>query len=343
MQAVSLRSARYNRDLLRELPRLAWETIREVYQAVLHRGDVTPGMIGGIQTHGQLSQWHPHLHCLATYGAFTLQGSFIPLPEGMSTEPFLKIWEKKIFKLLLTEGLISRKVIENMRSWRHSGFSVDKSVAISAGDTAGLQRLAEYMLRCPFSLDRIISVNDDGKVVYRAEKTECRPFPVLGNENLHKGTPRNFEVFDPLEFIAELTQHIPDPGMQLVRYFGWYSNKARGQRAKLQREKETEGQARIDISEEDTPYRKLCRMRWAALIKRVYEVDPLVCPKCGGAMKVVAFIEKRDQPDVIEKILKHCGIWERAPPRTSPAKDEPPEQSEFELEYVDAEEFLAAL
>ena len=220
---------------------------------------------------------------------------------------------------------------------------MDNSVAISAGDTAGLQKLAEYMLRCPFSLDRIISVNDDGKVVYRAEKTECRPFPVLGNENLHKGTPRNFEVFDPLEFIAELTQHIPDPGMQLVRYFGWYSNKARGQRAKLQREKETEGQARIDISEEDTPYRKLCRMRWAALIKRVYEVDPLVCPKCGGAMKVVAFIEKRDQPDVIEKILKHCGIWERAPPRAWPAQDEPPEQSEFELEYVDAEEFLAAL
>ena len=53
---------RYNRNLLRKLPRLAWETIREVYQAVLDRGDVTPGMIGGIQTHGQLSQWHPHLH-----------------------------------------------------------------------------------------------------------------------------------------------------------------------------------------------------------------------------------------------------------------------------------------
>ncbi len=195
---------------------------------------------------------------MTTYGAFTPEGSFIPLPEEMSTEPFLKIWEKKLFNLLLTEGLISRKVIADMRSWKHSGFSVDKSVSIPAGDTAGLERLAEYMLRCPFSLDRIISVNDDGKVVYQAEKTQCRPFPVLGNENLHKGTARNFEVFDPLEFIAEITQHIPEPGMQLVRYFGWYSNKARGKRAKSERQKDTEGEAGIDIREDDTPYRKLC-------------------------------------------------------------------------------------
>ena len=46
---------------------------------------------------------------------------------------------------------------------------------------------------------------------------------------------------------------------------------------------------------------------WAMLIKRVYEVDPLSCPQCGGAMQVVAFIEP-PQGEVIEKILKHCGL-----------------------------------
>ena len=35
--------------------------------------------------------------------------------------------------------------------------------------------------------------------------------------------------------------------------------------------------------EENTPFQKLCRSRWAALIKKVYEVDPLKCPRCGGA------------------------------------------------------------
>jgi hypothetical protein len=42
---------------------------------------------------------------------------------------------------------------------------------------------------------------------------------------------------------------------------------------------------------------------WAMLIKRVYEIDPLACPRCGGQMKVVAFIEP-PQREVIEKILR---------------------------------------
>ena len=54
---------------------------------------------------------------------------------------------------------------------------------------------------------------------------------------------------------------------------------------------------------------------WAMLIKRVYEVDPLECPCCRGQMKIVSFIE-RCGGDVIEKILRHCGLWE-GPQRTS--------------------------
>ena len=56
------------------------------------------------------------------------------------------------------------------------------------------------------------------------------------------------------------------------------------------------------------------------LIKRVYEVDPLACPECGGVMKVVAFIEP-PQGDVIEKILRHCGLWCPASPRAPPGED----------------------
>jgi len=45
---------------------------------------------------------------------------------------------------------------------------------------------------------------------------------------------------------------------------------------------------------------------WARLIKQVYEADPLICPKCTGPMRIIAFIE---QPEVIEKILTHLGLW----------------------------------
>jgi hypothetical protein len=54
------------------------------------------------------------------------------------------------------------------------------------------------------------------------------------------------------------------------------------------------------------------------LIKRIYEVDPLACPKCGGEMKVVSFIES-PQSDLIEKLMRHCGLWHPHSPRPPPA------------------------
>ena len=58
------------------------------------------------------------------------------------------------------------------------------------------------------------------------------------------------------------------------------------------------------------------------MIQRVYEVDPLCCSQCGGQMKIISFIE-RNQVNVIERILRHCGLWE-GPVRTLAAARGPP-------------------
>ncbi len=57
------------------------------------------------------------------------------------------------------------------------------------GDTAGRERLAQYMLRCPFSLQRMIRVTDQGKVLYCAEKRTCRRFPRPAARDLFNGVP----------------------------------------------------------------------------------------------------------------------------------------------------------
>jgi len=62
---------------------------------------------------------------------------------------------------------------------------------------------------------------------------------------------------------------------------------------------------------DDTPYRKACRCTWAQLIKKIYLVSPLICPKCRDPMKVIAFLE---DPPVIRKILQHLGMWETQQP-----------------------------
>ena len=50
---------------------------------------------------------------------------------------------------------------------------------------------------------------------------------------------------------------------------------------------------------------------WARLIKKVYGVDPLVCPRCASAMKILAVII---DPTETEKILKHLVKIGRLPP-----------------------------
>jgi hypothetical protein len=51
------------------------------------------------------------------------------------------------------------------------------------------------------------------------------------------------------------------------------------------------------------------------LIQKIYEVNPLTCPQCNEAMKIISFIE---QPDTVKHILQQLGLWEtqkRPPPK----------------------------
>ena len=55
------------------------------------------------------------------------------------------------------------------------------------------------------------------------------------------------------------------------------------------------------------------------LIARTYEVVPLVCPICGGPMRIIAFITHSAD---IRQILKHIGV-ESEPPHIAPARGPP--------------------
>ena len=124
----------YDRSLLGKLRRVAWETVKDVYQAVLGDKDVVPGMVGTIQSFGSLINFNPHCHAIISDGAFRRDGTF---PHWKS-------------------------------------------------------------------------------------------IPTLPEIN------RNFEVFKSLDFLAQMTQHIPDKYQNLTAYFGHYSCRSRGERKKIE-------------------------------------------------------------------------------------------------------------
>jgi len=283
---------RYNRRLLSGLSRCAYETVKEMMQAIIVDNSVTPGMIVAIQTFGSSDiHWHPHLHCLVTNGCFDKDGTFHPM-DILLPSAIIEVFQHKVFRMLLKEGLITEERVKMILSWRHTGFHVHNEGRVVANDMEGRERLARYLIRPPVSLERLTYDRKNQQVFYQG-KTQTY-------------------TYQPLDFLAYVSLHIPNKGEQIVRYYGWYSNKSRGLRkavlALSEAKKDKPASPTISPAHEDlTHYQKKCRSAWARLIRKIYEVDPLVCPQCQHTMRIIAFIE---HDAIIQKILKHLGLWE---------------------------------
>ncbi len=162
-----------------------------------------------IQTFGDLINFHPHLHCFVTDGCFMPDGWFYVLPE-IDVKKLESLFRHKVFRMLLKENKISRELVEKLLSWKNSGFNIYNHVKIQSHDCHGRESLAQYILRSPFSQQKMTYRKDTQTVLYRSKM----------NPNLN----RNFALFPVLDSIAKITAHIPNKGGQSVRYYGTYSN-----------------------------------------------------------------------------------------------------------------------
>ncbi len=54
---------------------------------------------------------------------------------------------------------------------------------------------------------------------------------------------------------------------------------------------------------------------WAILLARLYEIAPLVCSRCGGPVRIIAFVVETAP---IRQILEHIGEPTEPPPRYPP-------------------------
>jgi len=282
---------RNNRELLKELCKIANECLLEYLRQVMRQPAGQLGMVMTIHTFGEYMGYNSHLHALVADGLFMESGMFYVAPR-LSTRPLEELFRVRVIKMLVEEGLLAEELARKLLSWTHSGFSVHNGKPIDRNDADGLERVAQYIIRNPFSEQKMTYNEETGTVIYRSRK--------------HANTKRNFEVFTAQDFIAAITQHIPDKGFQMVRYYGWYSNRARGDRAKHAAAEQNSlcNLHVIDVS--DYQPRRLPSKKWRELIKKVWEIDPLECPRCGREMKMIALIDDRA---VIERILRSLGLW----------------------------------
>jgi hypothetical protein len=200
-----------------------------------------------------------------------------------------------------------------VRGNHHHHLETANQVRVEPENQPAVERLARYIMRPPISLERMLW---DGVGEVRYRRKVGHEDPVLNRDPV--------ETFDPLEFLARVIMHIPEPRRHLVRYYGWYSNVSRGKRRRQEEGGESSRSANGEpvsprTKREEGPNARAMRRSWAQLIKRIYEVDPLVCPSCGSEMKVIAFILDHA---VVDKILRHLKRRaekgrQRGPPRRS--------------------------
>jgi len=182
---------------------------------------------------------------------------------------------------------------------KSEGFSLHAGVYVPATDFGGLELLCRYVARPAISQKRL-SMREGGHMVYRLRS----PW--------RDGTTEI--VFSPLDFIAHLAALVPPPRSNLVRYHGVFAPAAKLRQSAIS---SSPSEALTRKTKKTNPVRR--NLLWAELMARVFGVNVLRCPKCGGECRVIACI---DDPPVIRKILNHMGL-STEPIELAPARGPP--------------------
>ena len=244
---------------------------------------------------GDLLNWHPHIHSQVLSGTVDENGKFHPL-EHIDTELIEEMFAEKVFLFLLEKELISEEAVCNMKSWNHSGFRIWLGDDIQPENQEQRLFISRYLAKCPISLSRIKILDNPLSPTIRYYKDNNKT---------------DYIDTTPLEFLAKLSLHIPKVHERTSRLFGLYSYRTRGAKNRDARFKALL-QNNFEPLEPPLPEKKPPSRYWATYIKKVYEVNPLLCRRCGSEMKIKSFIHDYNK---IKKITESLGVkdW-RAPP-----------------------------
>jgi len=201
----------------------------------------------------------------------------------VNTRKAEELFRHRVLRLLKDKELLSEERIQLLFSWRRSGFSIDDSVRIPAGQQRAIERVARYMLRAPVSLTRMRWFRDDPEVFYLAKGSQDDPEApstparridtlefVCGGQPFAAAPQHLIPSKQPQSGrLARVIAQIPQPRRHLLFYYRRYSNVVRGKRRKSPPHGAAAGETHPHPAEEPTlsPARRAAlRRRWADLI-----------------------------------------------------------------------------
>ena len=179
-------------------------------------------------------------------------------------------------------------------------------------------KLLSYCARPPFASNRLHRTTSPDILIYKLKKPT------------YKGQTKL--ILSPLEFVDKIVKLIPPPKIHRHRYIGVLAPNSPHRKQVIAQADQfwNDGAERIeesvDVNNDEKSGRGSRSVHlWAMLLARIYEVFPLICPKCQQEMQIIAFI--RD-PESIRSILECIGE-PVIPPQLKPSRG-PPEFDDFD-------------
>ncbi len=297
------------------------------------RTQARTGAVAFIHRFGSVLNEHTHFHVVVIDGVFepdSAQGVRFIATEALDRDAVRTVQtqiRRRILRAFVRRGRIDVQTRKEMEAWDHGGgFSLDASVRIAANDRPGLERLLRDCARPSFAADRLEEL-DAQRLIYHLPK----PGP----------DGRTQIILSTLELIGRTAALVPPPRQHRHRYYGVLAPNSPLRSAVNALAPESVAPApasnrAVKTAAEDPPekiWRSPARYLWVMLLARIDEAFPLTCPRCGTAMRIIAFITEAVD---VRAILEHIGE-PATPPRIAQAPG-PPEWDEDATEHaIDAE------
>jgi hypothetical protein len=319
---------------MRAIHRFYKQSVREALGSDVGRSKMQTGSITVIQRFGSALNLNVHFHSLFLDGAYvTLPNGeieFFELPP-MTTQQVQSVLEKiqtRMIRHLQKHGLVARSeadgggdqsvdetplisevqgasVLYKISQGKNAGqkirkigslgtkgeeafavahlsailggFSLHATVFIEKDHRDRLQKLCKYLLRPPVAENRLKKLNN-GEILFEMKASW--------------GDGTRAILFSPKELIEKLVAIIPQPRIHQIRFHGILAPSA------TDRERVVPSKLKTPIQKEmfqPSPKRTTPRLSWAELLKRTFQMDMNECAICGGTVKFVKAVIKRDE------------------------------------------------
>jgi hypothetical protein len=311
--------------------------------------DPRSGAIACVQRFGSTLNLNPHLHLITVDGVYAREeGSAeaplrfhpLPSPSVREVEQVSAATCRRVLQLLrrrglaTDDGLIPRDDLDDHqglaelatgqppllarvesngrvqrvrpetrppRAGEVRGFSVHAGVFASAGETQRRRRIVRYCLRPPFAASQFTATRD-GRVAFSLRHP--------------RADGATHVVFPELTVLHKLSALVPPPGRHAVKYFGVLASASPLRQEVVPPPPIDLGLASSEIlSAADVPAARISapgrRASWAQLLRRVYDIEALRCPRCRGPLKFIAAITAGK---ATRAILDHLDLNDEPPP-----------------------------